>query len=332
MEKIIVYLTSRGISLKAIEEAKIDWNGRDIIIPIFNENRDLISYKFRRSPFTSIGPKYHYHKGSEMALYNIHTINDKNIVFIVEGELDALAMQSRGFTAVSSTSGSGSFKKEWEPIFRGKTVYICYDNDLAGIKGSYNVQKAIPYAKIVWLPEEMPDKGKDITDYLNLFSVEQFERLIQTATQYVIPPDLEGEFDAEEECEKAARMLARPEKMLQRLKHLDRNKKYLKETVLCDIYRKRYDSLKKKYRKAKIAVGAGELARACSNPMIEYISFDHSGFAKCPWHDDRTPSLKYYPEDNHAFCFGGCGRKSAIDACMLFDKLSFPEAVAKLSS
>lgn len=34
------------------------------------------------------------------------------------------------------------------------------------------------------------------------------------------------------------------------------------------------------------------------------LQMNHSGMARCPFHDDRTPSLKVY--DDHFYCFG-CG-------------------------
>jgi len=53
---------------------------------------------------------------------------------------------------------------------------------------------------------------------------------------------------------------------------------------------------------------------------------------RCPFHEDRTPSLKLYPKKNRFICFGCnmCG--SAIDFVMAFKRLDFKEAVEFLST
>jgi hypothetical protein len=48
---------------------------------------------------------------------------------IVEGEMDALLIQSQGINAVTSTHGASTFKEEWVQHFNPDLEhYICYDN------------------------------------------------------------------------------------------------------------------------------------------------------------------------------------------------------------
>jgi hypothetical protein len=51
----------------------------------------------------------------------------------------------------------------------------------------------------------------------------------------------------------------------------------------------------------------------------------------CPFHEERTPSFHIYTKDNHYKCFG-CGvGGDAISYVMQKEKLSFPEAIRRLT-
>lgn len=67
-----------------------------------------------------------------------------NDVYITEGEPDAITLVDAGFeetpgTAVVAIPGAGLFQQQWSPLFRNKTVTICYDADDAGYKGAAKV-------------------------------------------------------------------------------------------------------------------------------------------------------------------------------------------------
>lgn len=48
---------------------------------------------------------------------------------------------------------------------------------------------------------------------------------------------------------------------------------------------------------------------------------------RCPFHEDKSPSLKIYSKNNYFVCFGCGARGSAIDFVMKFNNCSFKEAV-----
>ena len=52
---------------------------------------------------------------------------------------------------------------------------------------------------------------------------------------------------------------------------------------------------------------------------------------RCPFHEDKDPSLSVNPEENLWQCFGCGAAGDAIRFVELFDKVSFREAVKKLS-
>jgi hypothetical protein len=74
-----------------------------------------------------------------------------------------------------------------------------------------------------------------------------------------------------------------------------------------------------------------EVLRAKAYPLDNLIEFRQKK-ACCPWHNEKTPSLAYYPKTNSAYCFGGCGRSyDSIDAYRLKYGVGFKQAVEELN-
>jgi DNA primase len=173
------YLNARGISDTIIDAYKLGWGkfyGKYwITIPIKDRGGNFVFFKLRQDP--SVGnDKITYPKGIEAQIYGWEMlVNNNNPLLICEGELDRLALLSSGVSAVTSTHGAMTFKKEWAEVVtkNSKKIYICYDNDEAGRKGSERVAKILENTEneifIVFLPEKIGDGG-DITDYLTKLS------------------------------------------------------------------------------------------------------------------------------------------------------------------
>lgn len=53
-------------------------------------------------------------------------------------------------------------------------------------------------------------------------------------------------------------------------------------------------------------------------------------FHKLPGEKSETPSLKYYPADNHVYCFSCTKRADAIDCMMAKEQIDFNSAVKRL--
>jgi len=88
--------------------------------------------------------KITYPKGAEAQLYDWENLTKPNITQLVicEGELDRLLLLSKGVPAITSTHGAMTFKEEWvEKLGKSRKIYICFDNDEAGKKGSERVAK-----------------------------------------------------------------------------------------------------------------------------------------------------------------------------------------------
>lgn len=63
----------------------------------------------------------------------------------------------------------------------------------------------------------------------------------------------------------------------------------------------------------------------------DFIKFDHSGMAKCIWHNDGDPSMKYYKKTNSVYCFSCNKYGSVIDVYMQLFNVDFKEAIQRLN-
>lgn len=72
------------------------------------------------------------------------------------------------------------------------------------------------------------------------------------------------------------------------------------------------------------------IRKAKEYPLPELIELNKYNMARCPFHEDRNPSMRYYPESNIAYCFS-CHRSwDTIAFVMERDGMTFREAVRKL--
>lgn len=149
------------------------WVDRGIVIPNFtvdnNSDIDHIAYvKIRRGKSWIYRPddtaKYRKLYGAKAGLYLANMVMGSDIVFVTEGELDALLlMQEAGQYVGVCTLGGASDRLDWglwgKYLSFAKWFYIAYDNDLAGESGLARWQAMTGRAIQANVPE-----GKDITD------------------------------------------------------------------------------------------------------------------------------------------------------------------------
>ncbi len=167
------YLNARGITDAVIDEKRLGWGkfyGKWwITIPVPDIDGDFIFFKLRQDPSTG-DDKMTFPSGIEAQIYGWETLQTSSEkIVICEGELDRLALLSKGIPAVTSTHGAMTFKEEWcEVIGKNRKIYICFDNDDAGREGAGRVAKIVESEDnetyIITLPQEVGEKG-DITDY-----------------------------------------------------------------------------------------------------------------------------------------------------------------------
>lgn len=171
------FLYARKIPDASIEKYGLSGDEEKLTIPIRDKQGNHLFNKYR-----ILEPKqYLYDKGSKATLFGTEFITGSWCV-LCEGELDAVRLDSIGIPAVSGTGGCGTFDEAWLSLLP-ESVLICYDTDTAGKEASLKVHHMIPNSRIVNLPS-----GKDITDYLQEHTKEEFKELIKQSVVIPKPP------------------------------------------------------------------------------------------------------------------------------------------------
>ncbi|MEW6009578.1 MAG: toprim domain-containing protein, partial [Candidatus Omnitrophota bacterium] len=183
-ERIRAYLNQRCILNEIIDKFKIGWNGNAITIPIYDRNGEFLFFKYRKDPEDeSDKAKYWYDSGTSTELYGWENIDEQFVVFC-EGELDRLALESKGIPAITGTSGVGTFKEEWVKYLENiPNLYVCYDKDdiKEGMKNTKKFLEKLPLSKYISLAF-LGDGKKDITDFFMLDKTkEDFLKLVRKA-------------------------------------------------------------------------------------------------------------------------------------------------------
>lgn len=108
-----------------------------------------------------IGGKYLTPPGQQSKLFNPDVAWGADEICITEGEFDALVLTQLGFPSVG-VPGATAWKDEWNRyVEKAKRVFIVFDNDNAGQKGSEKVARIIgPRSRIVTMPEPEPNRPK----------------------------------------------------------------------------------------------------------------------------------------------------------------------------
>lgn len=301
------WLKRRGITDPIIEQfgLRVGDHGSmkgAIVIPIHDEKGTFLYNKYRRDPLDDRKPKYIYDKGGSLALYGAGFAVATNTVLVTEGEMDALVAWSAHIPAVSSTGGAMSFKSDWGEFFANKETYLCFDNDEPGGAGMVKAKKIIPHAKIVFLPDAA--NIKDISDYVTHGG--DLHALLATARVFTSDADIIED--------RAARVAL--------FKSTHFHDAWLAERDL----EREWENRPKVDRKSD-----DEVDRARGYPIPKLLAITADGKAKCLWHNERTPSMHYYPETNHVYCFG-CGKHGdAIDVYRALNGGTFRNALKALA-
>lgn len=336
------WLTERTLTKETIEKFGLSWNGREIVIPVRDDAGVFLFNKYRRDPFTTDEtiPKYRYEKGASSVLFNAETLNDATPdapIFIVEGELDCMAVENIGIKAVTTTGGAGTFEEEWaKRLAAFSNVIICFDNDAAGIKGAIHVQSMIPHARILFLP---PKEGKDVTDYLKTHANQEFLSL--KAESFPIPLDCDDTRDKKmvrakirefkDACVLVQTRRREAIQARQGTAHLDIMVEYLSNRYAL------YQRAERNLSRVPYTGSGDKVIAAKQVPITNFVKFNRQGYAPCLWHSEKTASMFYNKENKSKFpntvkCFGCGAMGDAVDVTMLIHNLDFTEAVKFLTN
>ena len=159
-------------------------------VGLFNEKGNLRYYKhplffpyldaMRRSFYfqaraidSSVVPKELNLRGTVPYPYNVSVLDQKpGWVYLCEGVVDTLTFLGQHIAAVG-IPGVRSFKTEWLPLFKNKSVVLCLDKDEAGRSGTEYLKSVFEQANIrtVVLGEGLEHldtamkEGEDINDW-----------------------------------------------------------------------------------------------------------------------------------------------------------------------
>ena len=181
-------LNGWGVSDRVIGEWLVGWSGdaygnwKDrFTFPVFDLSGDVCNIRYyspgaeKRKVLPYVDPATK--SSPKPSLYGIHRLPLATSVVIVEGEKDALALSSLGYTVVTGTAGADTWKPAWSPLFCDKRVVVCYDDDRAGRIGARKVCLAVSvYAadvrRVNWrhadnLLQFEPDTGLDASDVVS---------------------------------------------------------------------------------------------------------------------------------------------------------------------
>lgn len=138
------------------------------MIPIFDERGELVNVRMYKVNARANNKMISWGKGwGEGRIYGFDTLREHDTVLLCEGEWDRICALSHGINAVSHTSGAKVFKPEWGKSFKGKNVYIAYDEDAVGKAGAQRARRVLSdHAESVYgVTLGLGIEGGDVTDF-----------------------------------------------------------------------------------------------------------------------------------------------------------------------
>ena len=146
-KEVLQKLYDLKINQETIEELKLGYVMNTLATPVFKNGAlvNIARYNINKIPDK---PKNEYNKNAntgDIVPFDVWK-NDFRDTIICEGEKDMLIARSQGFNAITLTGGSqASLQNDYLEYFKGRKVYICYDNDDAGRKGAVKRYKEISH-------------------------------------------------------------------------------------------------------------------------------------------------------------------------------------------
>lgn len=184
----------------AIKEYRLGYKGKGIVFPIFIYGEYMGACDYHPKPREG-QRKALLEKGTASAIWPFDSwLDDARDTYLCAGFKDAMSARIRGLNAITFTHGEGSFPKLYKRLFKGRKVYICYDNDEGGREGAKKTATllkevgALPV--IVDLSPVCKNDKEDIWDFFNTYDKE-VEDLVEMA--HSSPIFTEEEYEEERE-------------------------------------------------------------------------------------------------------------------------------------
>jgi hypothetical protein len=152
-----------------------DQGGISFPVFIYNDLMDVRSYDPKRTSKKGHSLKVLSRKKAKPLLLPFDLwVDDKRDTILAAGEKDMAILRVNGFNAITFTGGEQSVPKLFKASFKGRRVFIPYDNDQAGKEGAYKVAAhlkewgAYPYV-VDGHYSVCTEKGEDIHDFFKKY-------------------------------------------------------------------------------------------------------------------------------------------------------------------
>lgn len=194
----MAYLTERGVSEATVAALRIGYDEvRDrYTLPVYDQQGILVNIRRYLPNATDKGEKMRnaMGHGNPARLYPIENL-DHDEVWVVEGEWDAILNTQHGFPSVTGTHGASTWLPAWSKMFKGKTVYLCYDNDKEGRVGMTKAARSLaPHAaKVVKVIVPVEDEHGDLSDFWKHGGTAEMLREAAGEGEAVLPRDTPSE-------------------------------------------------------------------------------------------------------------------------------------------
>lgn len=150
-----------------VSSLKLGYSGDGIDFPVFmyGELLDVRTYNPEGQPKV----KGRYGGKNLIVPFDLWREDPRDTV-LAAGEKDMAIFRANGFNAITFTGGEQSFPKLFKASFKGRKIYIVYDNDDAGREGAKKAAHflkeagAIPYI-VTGHYEVCSEKGEDAHDF-----------------------------------------------------------------------------------------------------------------------------------------------------------------------
>lgn len=170
-QNVLDKLNDLKITKEAIDELNLGYMTNCLATPVFKNGKliNIARYNINKNPNY---PKVRYNENTnsgDIIPFDIWK-KDYRATIICEGEKDMIVARSQGFNAITLTGGSqSSLQSEYFEYFKDRDVYICYDNDDAGVRGAKKLYKDIQkHCKNVYVADISSvcvEPKEDITDF-----------------------------------------------------------------------------------------------------------------------------------------------------------------------
>lgn len=170
-EDVIQKLHDLKISDKVIDEISLGYVTNCLAVPVFKNGKLINMVRYNINKLEGV-PKVRYNENTntgDIIPFDVWK-GDGRATILCEGEKDMLVARSHDFNAITLSGGSqASIQKEYLQYFKDRDVYICYDNDDAGRRGSKKQYKdLLKYCKNVYITDISSvcvEEKEDITDF-----------------------------------------------------------------------------------------------------------------------------------------------------------------------